>query len=61
MILLIHSKFQWASALSSAKGNSEIAHLLMLVAILETPLQIGADGTLASASSKVQQFFNITA
>lgn len=38
-----YSEFQWASALSSEKADSEIVHLLQVMAVLERPLQSEAD------------------
>lgn len=53
-----YSKFQWPSALSSEKDNSEIAHLLTMMVILEMLLQAEANDALEPVCSKVQ-FFNI--
>ena len=39
-----YSGFQYAFASSSKKADSESAHLLEIVVILEMPLQIKADG-----------------
>ena len=46
-----YSGFQWASAISSEGDDSEIAHLLEMMAILEMPLQTGADDSLTCVST----------
>ena len=50
------SDFQAASALSSKKADSEIAHLLEVVAFLDVPLQTEV-GALTYVSIRMQQFF----
>lgn len=61
--MLIHhttdtcSEFQGASALSSEKDDSEIAHLLDVIAVLKMPLQIGADDALTYVSIRIQHLF----
>ena len=51
-----YSGFQYAFASSSKKTDSEIAHLLELVVILEMPLQMKADGAQARVSIRIQYF-----
>ena len=46
--------FQWASALNSEKADSDIAHLLEMVVILEMPLQIETDGASTYISIRIQ-------
>ena len=59
VLMLIHHtmdtypKFQWASALSSKKVDSEISHLLETAAPLEIPMQFKADDYLASLPYKM--------
>jgi hypothetical protein len=39
----VYSEYPWDFALNSEKADSEIAHLLEVIAILEMPLLIKAD------------------
>lgn len=48
--LVIHSDFHTASALNSAKDDSEILHLLPMMAIWEMPSQTRPDDALTCVS-----------
>lgn len=48
------SEFQGASALSSEEDDSEIAHLLEVIAILKMTLEIGVDDALMCISFRIQ-------
>ena len=50
-------EFQWTSAWSSEGDDSEIAHLLEMMAILEMPFQIKTDDAHTYMSIKIQQSY----
>lgn len=52
-----HSGFPYAFALNSERNDSESAHLLEMVAILEMPLQTEADGAFKYVTFAIQQYF----
>jgi hypothetical protein len=52
-----YSECQEVFTLISEKDDSEIAHLLEIMTILEISLQIEVDDALTYASNRIQQFF----
>lgn len=61
--VLIHhtvdASSEFKGALSFERKNSDIVHLLEMVAILEMPLQIEANDALTYVSNKREQFLDI--
>lgn len=51
-----YSGFQWAFALNSEKDDSKIAHLLVVMTILEMPQQNEIEDAPAYVSNRVQVF-----
>lgn len=58
--IFTYSECKWATALSSEKANSVIAHLLKAMAIMKTPVQIKTDNVPAYITSKIKGFLHIT-
>lgn len=55
-IIFTYSGCQWATAFSSEKADSVIAHLLKAIAIMKTPVQIKTDNVPAYITSKIKGF-----
>ena len=53
----MYSWFQWATALSSEKDDSIIAHLLEIMTIMGITAQIKSDNAPTYVSNKMKQLF----